>query len=218
MFLKDTYHQANEYVERQRIARTPPIYNPARINELPIPSIIPPCRNLTIEFDNEAVMNPVVRIERLNNGSVENIQPGIEFDEVPFEDNAIETGENMASPWVPDSENHENDTAFDEPLIDEDLVDQESLDPLAIIKKELPFPDENIAEFVDDIMHEEVEYERIDDDMSIFVGGEFPLPYINTVQLKENDEFSGNRPFFEFVSKHSEVLIYYVKNLIISNI
>lgn len=212
MFHTDTHQKAIEYVGRQRIVRTPPAYNPARINELPIPNIIPPCRNLAIEFGfNEAMINPVVTIERLNEGCVGNVQPGNnddgdEFDGLPLEENVVETIENVASARVSDGQNHQNEL-IDEPLIYDDLVDQKSLDPLAIIKKELPFHDEDIVEFVDDIMHEEVEYQRIDDDMSIFVDGDFPLPYINTVQLKENDEFSGNRPFFEFVSKHSEVLI-----------
>lgn len=214
MFHTDTPQQATEYVARQRIVRTPPPYNPARINELPIPNIIPPCRNLAIEFDNEALISPVVRIERLNDGCAGNDQPGNnddgdEFDEVPLEENTVENVENVAA------QNYQNDLAFDEQLIDDDLVEQNSLDPLAIIKKELPFHDEDIVEFVDDIMHEVVEYQRIDDDMSIFVDGEFPLPLINTVQLKENDEFSGNRPFFEFVSKRS---LMNVVILIISNI
>lgn len=209
MFLSDTYQQATEHVERQRIMRTPPVYNPARINELPIPNINPHCRNLAIEFDNEAMINPIVMIERLNDVCVGNVHRDNndyvdESNDVESEENNVESGEKVASLRVSDGNNHQHDMSFDEPLIDEDLIDQESFDPLAIIKKELPFHDENISEFVNDIMHEEVEYQRIDDDVSIFVDGDFPLPYINTVQLKENDEFSGNQPFFEFVSKHSD--------------
>lgn len=194
----DTHQEAIEFVERQRIARTPPVYNPARINEQPIPNIIP-CRNLANEFGNAAIMHPVARIEQSNDAQFVGVDDGDEFDVVPFAETTVETIENVMSSQVSDGQ---NDKTIDEPLINEHSVTQNLLDPLALIKKELPFHDENIAEFVGDIMNENVEYQRIDDDVSIFVDGEFPLPYINTVQLKENDEFSGNRPFFEFVSEH----------------
>lgn len=87
MFLSDTYQQATEHVERQRIMRTPPVYNPARINELTIPNINPPCRNLAIEFDNEAMINPIVIIERLivvcvGNAQRDNNDYGDEFNDV----------------------------------------------------------------------------------------------------------------------------------------
>lgn len=86
---------------------------------------------------------------------------------IESEENNVESGEKVASWQVSDGKNHQNNMSFDEPLIDKDLVDREPFDPLAIIKKELPFHDENISEFVNDNMHEEVEYQRIDLKMTI---------------------------------------------------
>lgn len=60
--------------------------------------------------------------------------------------------------------------------------------------------EEDIAEFADDILREEVEFERVDDDVFISVEDEVPLPFINTLQFKKNDELSGNRPYYDFVS------------------
>lgn len=49
-----------------------------------------------------------------------------------------------------------DDGSTDEPLIDTVAIDPEELDPLAIIKKEVP-------------THEEIEFERVDDDIFIAV-------------------------------------------------
>lgn len=94
-----------------------------------------------------------------------------------------------------------NDDTTNEPLIDPVAVDPEELDPLAIIKNEVPIHEEDIAELANDILREDVEFEQVYDDVFISVEGEMPLPYINSLQFKKNDELSGNRPCYDFVSK-----------------
>lgn len=103
-----------------------------------------------------------------------------------------------------------NNVTIDEPLIDMVAVDLEEFDPLAIIKNEVPTHEEDIAELADDILREEIEFERIDDDVFISVEGEIPLPFINTLQFKKNDELSGNRPCYDFVSNFLYLILKYI--------
>lgn len=220
LFVIDTLQEANEFVEHRKRLRSqlPAVYSLAKANELPLPNILQPGRN---EIANEPVN------EQLSDDSNESSENTVDFDEndddIDFEQsNNISINEHEIQPNQNAGEQSGfNNEEIQEPLIEEQVMDQaqsEVSDPLATIKAEADLiHNEDISEIADGIIHnneedeseitddtirdhEENEYERIDEDVSIRIGGEF-LPFISTVELKTNDAFSGNRPFFEFVSK-----------------
>lgn len=172
-----------------------------------MPNIQPPIwtnRNLNDEFDDEIhdYNNP------LSNDQNDNVSVDRNSDRSNSDDGNSDVGNSDDGNSDDGSTNDVTTDAgtTDEPLIDNTLaVDPEELDPLAMIKNEVPSHEEDIVEFADDIMREEVEFERVDDDVFICVEGEVPLPFINTLQFKKNDELSGNRPCYDFVSKFFDV-------------
>lgn len=42
--MTDSYEEAIEFTARHRRMRTPPLYNPARAGEMPLPNILPPAQ------------------------------------------------------------------------------------------------------------------------------------------------------------------------------
>lgn len=227
LFAIDTLQEANEYVENRNRLRLqlPAVYSLAKVNELPLPNILQPGRN---EIANETVNEQSSDDSNESSGNMVDFDEN--DDDIGFEqsnnisinEHEIQLNQNAGE------QSGLNNGAIEEPLIEEPLIEEEVMDqaqseasdPLATIKAEADLiHNEDIAEIADHIIHninneedeseiaddtirdhEEDEYERIDEDMSIRIGGEF-LPYISTVELKTNDAFSGNRPFFEFVSK-----------------
>lgn len=218
----DSFEEAVEFKARQRRMGTPPLYNPARAEERPLPNILPPVQANAAELIEQARIIPCVVVIEQNPNIV-----------------AAQTGdENQHDNGI----NGENDALF-EPLIENEIENQEfEPDPLALIKEEPlePVHDDDIDEIANDIIcaddyisesdsdgvnqavfrnnvqkdeireennaqdensnvREEVVFEKFNEDVSISVG-EIPLPIFVGLQLKTNDDFSGKMRFVEFVS------------------
>lgn len=146
----------------------PPVYNEARVNEQPLPNILPPILEQ---------MPNVSMIEPLNNDqSIDNLFADDEHDE-PL----------MMVPTTSD-------------------LSDAPIDPLAlVIKEELePLHTEDIQAVVEELLHEESQFEQFGDGLFISVEGEMPLPMIGmNTHLKKDDVLSGKLLFIEHVSKYA---------------
>lgn len=224
----DSCKEAVEFTARQRRMQTPPLYNPAKAEEMPLPNILPPVLANADELIEQALSIPCLVV--------------------------IEQNPNIVAARTDDEEQHDNNNDGDnealfEPLIQYETENQEvELDPLALFKQEPidPLHDDDIDEIANDIIcteeavndvaeadnqdvnqtalensvqndgfedennennaegenndvREEFVFEKFNEELSIAVG-EMPLPILVGLQLKTNDDFSGKMCFVEFVS------------------
>lgn len=165
IFDLDTYV---EYAGKRR-PKEPPIYNEARVNERPLPIIEP--------LHSEEIQN----ISLIENHDIAQPLPG-GFDLALTDNNEQPTssrsnGRPNAEATVADADVSDVFEPYEEPIINvpttSDISPSQSVDPLAmIIKEELePTHEEDIQDAADDLIREEIEFERINDDVSISVEG-----------------------------------------------
>lgn len=150
--------------------RTPPLYNPARENEPPLPNILPPARNIAIELIEQPIIEVVNGDEGQNELSAL-FEPLTEL-EPPAQNITNELNEQPLIE-VANGDGGQNELcgALFEPFIEEPVNQElnDAIDPLALIKSEAldPIHEENIDEIANDIIRTEDVVEAANDGVQV---------------------------------------------------
>lgn len=204
---------------------TPPLYNPAREEERPLPNILPPAPVNAVKLIEQARVIPCFVVveqnvsiaafriddkEQQNDGVngdnqesfeplIENVNENQEFENDPL---ALIKEEPLEPVHDDDIDEIANDIIYTEDA-GNDTAESENQDVnQATLEKNIQndeIRDEESAENENNDVHEPVVFEKFNEDVSIPVG-EMPLPIFVGLQLKTSDDFSGNIRFVEFVS------------------
>lgn len=198
----DTCVDAVQYAGKRRPVE-PPVYNEAKVLELPLPIIVP-LHHEQAPINISSVGNHETE-QPLEDGLYVALQNNVEQLQSNGNNSQMNSDDNNADASVLVEE-------YDEPLMNQPstsgICSDQPIDPLAmIIKEELePMHDENIKIAADDLIREEIEFEQLNDDVSIYIDGEIPLPMMNMdLQLKKDDQLSGKLLFLEHVSTKSDI-------------
>lgn len=187
---------ATAHVERLR-PKMPANYGKSREFQLPIPNILPPDEGLVEEHQDEDITNSTEPMETSNHSQGE-----MALSPIGQSSNEDQNEENMGiSNDVPFNEEHVD------PSISNMQIKEESIDLNEINENELDAilyqgqkDDLEVNEERESNRETQVWFGVYDDDVEIEVGAPMPQPITVLYRVKENNVFSGNVPFRQFVS------------------
>lgn len=185
--------------------RTPPVYNPARENQRPLPDILPPAQNIAnelleqpiddvvngdeIQKDHFALFEPLIEMDT-ENQELDAIDPLALMKFEPLEPIHNEDIDEIANGIIRPENNIENIVEASNDKVPGDEAEH-SCHAVDV---------ENHDEATSHGVCNEVVYEPFDEEISISIG-EMPIPFFVGLQLKTNDEFSGKMNFVELVRR-----------------
>lgn len=185
--------------------RTPPLYNPARENERPLPDILPPSEKISNESyerpidddegqsEHSVLFEPLIEIEAENQELDDAIDPLALIKSEPLDPIHDEDIDEIAKDIICTENNVDNIVENSDDGVHDDQAEHACH---VDVEKDV----ENDAESTSNGARDEVVFESLDEEVSVSVG-EMPIPIFVGLQLKTNDEFSGKMNFVEMVRR-----------------